>query len=59
MGGMPRLPKLGPIGAAFALWDVWRRLTPKQRKWLVAQAKQHGPRIAQQAMDTQKKRRKR
>jgi hypothetical protein len=57
---MPRLPRLGPVGAAFALWDVWRRLTPKQRKWLVAQAKQHGPRIAQQAMDAQKnKRRKR
>jgi hypothetical protein len=56
---MPRVPKLGPIGAAFALWDVWRRLTPKQRKWLLAQARDHGPRLAQQALDAQKKRRKR
>lgn len=55
---MPRLPRLGPFGAALALWDVWRRLTPKQRKWLASQAKQHGPRIAQQAMDAQKKRKR-
>lgn len=57
---MPRLsPRLGPLGAAFTLWDVWRRLTPKQRKWLVAQAREHGPRLAKQAVDAQKKKRRR
>jgi hypothetical protein len=57
---MPRIvPRLGPVGAAFALWDVWRRLTPKQRQWLASQAREHGPRIAKQAMDAQKKKRKR
>jgi hypothetical protein len=56
---MPRVPRLGPVGAAFALWDVWRRLTPTQRKWLVSQARTHGPRLAQQALDAQKKKRKR
>ena len=57
---MPRLgPRLGPLGAAFTLWDVWRRLTPKQRKWLVEQARQHGPRIAKQAMDAQKNKKRR
>jgi hypothetical protein len=56
---MPRVPRLGPVGAAFALWDVWRRLTPKQRKWLAAQARTHGPRLAQQALDAQKNKRKR
>jgi hypothetical protein len=56
---MPRLPRLGPAGAAFALWDIWRRLTPKQRKWLTDQARTHGPRIAKQAMEAQKKKRKR
>ena len=55
---MPRLGRLGPVGAAFALWDVWRRLTPKQRKWLAAQARTHGPRLAQQALDAQKNKRK-
>jgi hypothetical protein len=55
---MPRVPRLGPFGAAFALWDVWRRLTPKQRKWLAAQARTHGPRIAKQAMDAQKSKRR-
>jgi hypothetical protein len=54
---MPRL-RLGPIGAAFTVWDVWRRLTPKQRKWLVQQARDHGPRIAQQAMEAQRKKRR-
>ena len=57
---MPRLsPRLGPLGAAFTLWDVWRRLTPKQRKWLAAQAREHGPRLAKQALDAQKKKRRR
>ncbi|HEX4678036.1 MAG TPA: hypothetical protein VH210_02360 [Gaiellaceae bacterium] len=55
---MPRVPRLGPVGTAFALWDVWRRLTPQQRKWLLAQARTHGPRLAQQAMDAQKNKRK-
>jgi hypothetical protein len=58
---MPRLltRRLGPVGAALTLWDVWRRLSPKQRKWLVAQARTHGPRIAQQALKAQQQRRKR
>ena len=57
---MPRLgPRFGPIGAALTLFDVWRRLTPKQRKWLVEQARQHGPRIAKQAMDAQKHKKRR
>jgi hypothetical protein len=60
MGGVPRLGltrRLGPIGAALTLWDVWRRLPPKQRKWVAKQARAHGPRIAKQALEIQKKRR--
>jgi hypothetical protein len=41
------------------MWDVWRRLTPKQRKWLIDQGRTHGPRIAKQAMNAQKNKRKR
>jgi hypothetical protein len=41
------------------LWDVWRRLPPRQRRWVVTQARTHGPRIVKQAMDAQKSRRKR
>ena len=57
-GRMPRLKRLGPVGVAFTLWDVWRRLTPQQRTWLVEQARVHGPRLAQQALDAQKKKSK-
>jgi hypothetical protein len=58
---MPRLGvtrRLGPLGAALTLWDVWRRLSPKQRKWLVEQARLHGPRIAKQAAEAQKRKRR-
>ena len=56
---MPRLrPRLGPVGVALTLWDVWRRLPPRQRKWVLDQARAHGPRIAQQALQAQKNRRR-
>jgi hypothetical protein len=57
---MPRLPltrRLGPIGTALMLWDVWRRLPPRQRRWVLDQARRHGPRLVQQAMNAQKNRR--
>ena len=62
MGPMPgpRLSRrLGPFGTALMLWDVWRRLPPRQRRWVVTQARTHGPRIVKQAMDAQKARRRR
>ena len=45
---MARLGKLrpGPVGMALALWNVWSRLTPKQRKQLVKLARTHGPKAA-------------
>jgi hypothetical protein len=45
---MARFGKLrpGPVGVAFALWDVWRRLTPKQRQQVVRLAREHGPKAA-------------
>jgi hypothetical protein len=56
----PRLSRrLGPFGTALMLWDVWRRLPPRQRRWVVDQARMHGPRLVKQAMDAQKARRKR
>lgn len=51
--------RLGPIGTALTLWDLWRRLPPRQRQWVVSQARQHGPRLVKQAMETQKNRRRR
>jgi hypothetical protein len=62
MPPMPRLPlpkAVGPIGLALTAWDVWRRLPPRQRRWLTAQARTHGPRLAKQAWDAQQSRRQR
>ena len=56
---MPRLVRIGPVGAALAAYDVWRRLSPRQRKWLIERARTHGPRIAKQAMKAQKNKRRR
>jgi hypothetical protein len=59
---MPRLGftrRLGPVGTALLVWDVWRRLPPPQRRWVLTQARTHGPRIVKQAVDAQKARRKR
>ena len=51
--------RVGPVGAALTLWDIWRRLPPRQRKWVARQARKHGPRIAKQALQMQRDRRRR
>ncbi len=56
---MARLGKLrpGPIGLGLALYDVWRRLTPKQRRQLLALAREHGPKVASHLAKARAKRR--
>jgi hypothetical protein len=55
---VPRLTRrFGPIGTAFLLWDVWRRLSPRQREWVLKQARHHGPRVARQVLEAQRRRR--
>jgi hypothetical protein len=50
---MARFRKLrpGPIGVAFALYDVWRRLPPKQRRQVLSLARRHGPKVAAKALE--------
>jgi len=38
----------GPVGTAFMLWELWRRLPPRQRRWALALARHHGPRLVKQ-----------
>jgi len=60
--GVPRVKltrRLGPVGAALTLFDIWRRLPPRQRRWVASQARKHGPRIARQAIKASKNRRRR
>ena len=46
---MPRLrPRIGPVGVALTLYDVWRRLPPKQSQQAFDLARKHGPAVMQQ-----------
>jgi hypothetical protein len=47
---MPRRLRPGPIGIAITLWDVWRRLPPKQRKQVLNLARKHGPKAASKVL---------
>ena len=57
--GVARKLRPGAFGMALAAWDVWRRLPPRQRRWVYQQVRQHGPRLAKQAYTVQKSRKKR
>ncbi len=56
---MARLGKFrpGPIGVAIAMFDVWRRLSPRQRKLAVKLARKHGPKAAKKLVQFQRARR--
>jgi hypothetical protein len=54
-----RLGRVGPVGVALTLFDIWRRLPPKQRKLVAQQVRKHGPRLAKQALNAQQNRRRR
>jgi hypothetical protein len=52
---VPRLRRTGSaVGLAFAAYDVWLRLSPRQRKALLTHAKRYGPLLAAQATRTAK-----
>ena len=57
MARVPLTRRLGPFGTALMLWDIWRRLPPSQRRWVIEQARAYGPRLVNQAMAAQKNRR--
>ena len=51
ISAVPRVPRgAGPIGLALSAYDVWRRLSPRQKKLVLEQVKRHGPKIAGQAV---------
>lgn len=57
---MPKLiRKAGPLTVALTAYDVWRRLPPRQRRWVFKQVRTHGPRLAKQVYDAQRTRKKR
>jgi hypothetical protein len=56
---VPRLKGLrpGPVGIAITVFDVWRRLPPRQRKLVVKLARKHGPKAAEKLIKLQRARR--
>lgn len=61
---MPRVRRiftrrLGPVGIALTAFDIWRRIPPRHRKRILAEARKHGPRLARAARDSQRRRRRR
>lgn len=51
MPGVSRLltRRAGPLGLALTLFDLYRRLPPKQRRQLLALTRKHGPKVARAA----------
>jgi hypothetical protein len=45
-----------PIGMAIALWNVWSRLSPKQRKQLLHAIRTHGPKAAAKLVELRRRR---
>ncbi|HLY84944.1 MAG TPA: hypothetical protein VKO84_00295 [Gaiellaceae bacterium] len=56
---MAKLRKFRPTPWALtvAVWDIWRRLPPAQRKQLMKLARKHGPKLAARAAKATSRRR--
>ena len=46
----------GPIAVTVALFDLWKRLTPAQRRQVMAMVRRHGPTVMAKATDLRRKR---
>jgi hypothetical protein len=52
---VPKLRRTGSaVGLAFAAYDAWLRLTPRQRRAVLAYTRRYGPVVAAQAMRSAK-----
>jgi hypothetical protein len=63
MRPVPRLRRvftrrMGPVGVVLTAIDIWRRIPPKHRRRIVAQARKHGPRLVKAAAKRQQRRRR-
>jgi hypothetical protein len=43
--------RAGPLGIALTLYDLYRRLPPKQRRRLLEMTRKHGPMVARKAFE--------
>jgi hypothetical protein len=50
---VPKLSKgAGPVGLALSAYDVWRRLSPRQREQIARQARRYAPLVVAGAART-------
>ena len=58
---MARLSKLrpGPVTVAITAYNLWKRLTPRQRRQLMTMVRRHGPTVMAKATDVSRRARKR
>lgn len=47
----------GPWSTALVMWDLWKRLTPAQRRQIMAMVRRHGPKVAAKATELRRRRR--
>jgi hypothetical protein len=50
---VPRLRfpgRAGPFGLALTVYELWRRLPPKQRQQMLKALRKHGPKLASQVL---------
>jgi hypothetical protein len=50
--------RMGPVGIALTAFDVWRRIPPRHRRRILAEARKHGPRLAKAAAARRRNRRR-
>jgi len=56
---MARKLRPTPWALTIAVWDIWRRLPPAQRRQLLSLARKHGPKLAARAAKAASDRRRR
>ena len=49
--------RLRPVAIGLTLWELWRRLPPQQRRFVLGQARTHGPKVAKRLRSSRTKRR--
>jgi len=57
---MARLRKLrpGPIAMGMAAMDLWRRMTPAQRRQVMGMVRRHGPTVVKKTVEFSRRRRR-
>jgi len=58
MARLNRRLRPAPIAVAMAAMDMWRRLTPAQRRQIMAMVRRHGPTVVARATELRRRRRR-